>query len=165
MTMIVQAVCSFSVLGSPYLKCLLLALSIWKDCNACVDIQIFINHSFVCVNWIKWTDYFHVQFLSQAVDSYSVCQKMTFLWNLKIHHHFHRSPPLDPVMNKFTFSPSISLRSAVILLFHLCSCLQHDFFSWGFPTKLLCLFPLCMLHTFCVTFLMSGFIIVLAESS
>ena len=62
------------------------------------------------------------------------------LWNPKVHHPIHKSPPSVPILSQLrpVSTPPISRRSILILSSYLRLGLPNGLFPSGFPTKTLC---------------------------
>jgi len=79
--------------------------------------------------------------LSWGANSHSSCQEIPHLLsNPKVHYFVHKSKPLVPILSQIhpeTPSYPISLRSILILVFHLRLSLPNCLFPSGSPTKIL----------------------------
>jgi len=75
----------------------------------------------------------------RAANSQAHSQEVIYLlWNPKVHYYVHKNLPLVSFlsqMNPVHTFPAISLRSILILYYHLCLCLSSDLFLSGFPIK------------------------------
>ena len=73
------------------------------------------------------------------------------LWNPKVHHRVHKSPPFvssEPHKSSPRFHP-ISWWCILILSSHLRLCLPSDLITSGFPTRTVYAFLFCHIHATC----------------
>jgi hypothetical protein len=77
-------------------------------------------------------DIFEKLIVTQLVKKYHA-----FLWNPKVQHRVHKSPPPDPILRQLNPPIPISLRSILMLSSHLCLALPSDLLPSGLPTKTL----------------------------
>jgi hypothetical protein len=76
----------------------------------------------------------------EAKTSWATQEIPRILWNPKVHHRIHKSPPPVPILSQIkpVYAPHpTSRRSILILSSHLCLGLPSGLLSSGFPTKAL----------------------------
>lgn len=78
-------------------------------------------------------------------DFFSWTRNSLLLWNLKVHHHAHRSPQLDPILNQL--NPTHTFTTCFLKV-HLCLHLQSGSLPWDFATKILYAFIITPINTF-----------------
>jgi hypothetical protein len=84
--------------------------------------------------------YFMVQVFEKLNVTQLVKKYPTFLWNLKVHHRVHTSPPLDPILSQLNpvrpINPD-SIRSILMLSSRLRLGLPSGLLPSRLPTKTL----------------------------
>jgi hypothetical protein len=90
------------------------------------------------------------------------------LWNLKVHYHDHKSPPLVPILSQINPVHTIPsyLRHTLILSTHLSLGLPNGLLPSSLPTNILYAFlfsPMCARSTACLNLLHLIILIMFAE--
>jgi hypothetical protein len=87
---------------------------------------------------------------SWQADSHSTSQEIPrLLLNPKVHYHVHKGQPLDPILSQMNLVHTISSRFIVILFSYLCLGLPNGLFPSDFPTKILYVFLISLMHATC----------------
>jgi hypothetical protein len=75
----------------------------------------------------------------------------SILWNPKVHHRVHKSPPLVPILSQIeqVHTTQSFLRSILIWSTHLRLGLHSGLFPSGFPTNILYAFLFSPIHATC----------------
>jgi hypothetical protein len=76
----------------------------------------------------------------EAASRLATQEFINILWISKVHYNVHKNPPQNPILSQInpTIPPdTISLRSILILSYHLRLGLPAGLFPYGFPTKIL----------------------------
>jgi hypothetical protein len=71
----------------------------------------------------------------EAVNCAATEELPSILWNPKVHHRVHKSPPLAPILRQIDPVHPVSLRSILILSTHLRLRLPSGLFPSGLPTN------------------------------
>jgi len=96
-----------------------------------------------------------IQLLSSFFNSWQLLRwwrNPLLLWNLKVHHCFHKNQLLDSILSCSVYSTPLnptSVRFTLVLSSHLYLGLPSCLFLWGFPAKILYIFlqsMMCATH-------------------